>query len=142
VPILTPASDGSGAFEQLISQAGFGQVIYPPNSFPVPLPLTIAGSGLWNSGLLFPDGYRNLTIGVTSSQTATLVVTMYLDLAGTIVRPLASPAVFPASTPLTAATAMVYDWIDISPFLSMTVQITNGSTATTLSGFQLILSAG
>lgn len=146
MPIVAPASDATGAFEQLISPAGMGQVLYPPAPFPTPIPPTIAGSGNWLSGLLFNDGYRNITIGLTSTQAGALNVTMYLDLAGTIARPV-------VTTSIVANTALIVDIPPAptsttpgpyqAPFASFTVQITNtsGSTAV-VSGFQLILSAG
>jgi hypothetical protein len=133
--LVTTASDPA-AFQELISQAGFGQVIYPPNTFPTPLPLTVAGGSNWLSNLIVADGYRNVTVGVTSTQAGALVIQMYLDIAGTIARA-------PVSTPLVAATPLIVDLANQAPFLSMTLQITNTSgSPATISGFQLILSAG
>jgi hypothetical protein len=125
-----------------MSQAGFGQILYPPAPFPVLLPTTI-GAGLnWNSGLLFNDGYRNMTVGVLMTQAGTLAIQQYIDLAGTMARPVNSTAIV-ASTllivdiPTTAAT------IPPPPFASFTIQITNSSGVTaTLTNFQAILSAG
>src|SRR4051812_29865065 len=136
MPIIIPASDGSGAYEQLTSQAGMGQVLYPTNPFPIPLPTTLTASQVWSSGLIFSEGYRYVTFGVTSTQTGSSVLTTYLDLAGTIARPA-------TTTAIVANTALIVDLADLKPFVTLTLSLSNtsGSTAT-LSGFQLILAAG
>ncbi len=136
MPILTPASDGSGAFEPLQSQCGMGQVLYPPNPFPTPLPTTIAGGTNWLSGLLLGDGYRYITVTLTSTQAGACVIQQYLDQAGTLPRPV-------STTPIVANTQLIVDISDLKPFVTFTVQFTNtsGSTAT-LTGVQLILSGG
>lgn len=147
MPIIAPASDASGDFEQLISQAGFGQVLYPPAAFPVPLPATLAAtSGVWNSGLMFNDGMRYITLALTSSQAGACIIQMYVDLAGTIPRP-------PVTTSIVANTGLIIDLPVaptatapgpyLPPFASFTINITNtGGSIATLSGVQLILSAG
>lgn len=141
MPIVTPASDATGGFEQLQSQAGMGQVLYPPAAFPIPLPQTIAAtSGVWNSGLMFNDGYRFITVALTSSQAGALVITQYLDLAGTIARPVAG---VPWTTPIVAATPLIVDISDLKPFVSFTISISNtGGSAATVSALQVILSGG
>ena len=85
---------------------------------------------------MFNDGYRNITVGVTSTQAGALVIQPYLDIAGTIARTVSTTAIL-------ANTALIVDLANQAPWLSYTVQITNtsGSTAT-ISGFQLIQSAG
>jgi hypothetical protein len=56
MPIVTPSSDASGAFETVHSPGGMAQVLYPAAQFPNPLPATIAPSGscmaLWARGFL------------------------------------------------------------------------------------------
>jgi hypothetical protein len=140
MPIVTPSSDASGAFEVLHSPAGMAQVLYPPAGFPVPLPTTIAAGSNWNSGLIFAEGYRYITVTLTSTQAGSLVIQEYCDLAGTIAR---SASGTPFTTPIVAATPLIVDVSDLKPFVTFTVQVSNtsGSTAT-LSGFQLILGAG
>lgn len=147
MPIVAPASDASGEFEQLFSQAGFGQVLYPPAAFPVPLPTTLAAStGVWNSGLMYNDGMRYLTLALTSTQAGACIIQMYVDLAGTIARP-------PVTTAIVANTLLIIDLPApavavvagplLPPFASFTINITNtGGSIATLSTVQLILSAG
>lgn len=113
-----------------------GQVLYPPAQFPVPLPPSIGAGGNWLSGLLFNDGYRYITVGVTSSQAGALVIQQYLDFAGTMARTVSSTAIL-------AATPLIVDISDLKPFVSFTVQITNTSgSAATVSKLQVILSGG
>lgn len=113
-----------------------GQVLYPPAAFPIPLPATIAGGANWNSGLIFNDGYRFLTLALTSTQAGTAVIQQYLDLAGTIARPTAPVTII-------AATPLIVDISDLKPFVTFTVQINNSSGSLgTLTGVQLILSGG
>lgn len=136
MPIVTPASDASGAYEQLQSAAGMGQILYPPAYFPTAIPPTIAGGANWLSGLIFNDGYRYITLALTSTQAGAANIQQYVNLAGTIARPVSTTAIV-ANTPL------IVDISDLKPFTSMTVQITNTSgSAATITGFQLILSGG
>ena len=136
MPIIVPASDGAGAFEMLYSQAGMAQVLYPPNAFPVPLPATIAGGANWLSGLIFSEGYRYITLAVTSTQAGAANIQTYLNLAGTIARVV-------STTPIVANTALIVDISDLKPFVTLTVQITNTSgSPATVTGLQLILAAG
>lgn len=127
--------------------AGFGQILYPPAVFPIGLPATIAGSGTWNSGLLFNDGYRNLTVAVQMNQAATLAIQLFLDLAGTIPR-----AVVGSPFTITANTLLIVDLPPaptatapgpyMPPWASFSIQIANGATPATITAFQMILSAG
>lgn len=146
MPFAAPASDASGAFEQFVSMAGWGQILYPPAGFPNPLPATIAASGAWNSGLIYSDGFRILTVAVQSTQAGSCVIQPYIDLAGTIPRPA-------ITTSLTANTLAIIDLPPaptstspgpyMAPWASFTVNITNtGGSLATLTAFQLILSAG
>lgn len=113
-----------------------GQVLYPPAAFAIPLPPTIAGSGNWSSGLMFNDGYRYVTIALTSSQAGLLTLQTYLDLAGTIPRP-------QTPTAIVAATLLILDLADLKPFVSYTITVSNSSgTPAVVSVLQVVLSAG
>ncbi len=89
---------------------------------------------------MFVEGYRYITLGMTSSQAGSLIITEFLDLAGLIPRPFASS---PFTTPIVAATALIVDISDLKPFVTMTISISNtGGSAAVISPFQLILAAG
>lgn len=149
MPIIAPASDATGAFEQLQSQSGMGQVLYPPAQFPTPLPATIPGSGSWSSGTVFCDGYRILTVGILMTQAGSLVITPYLDSAATMVR-----TAFITTTSIVANTVLIVDLPTASapgptttqgimpPFGSFTITVNNSGATATITSFLAILSAG
>lgn len=148
MPIVTPKSDGPGAFEQLYSPAGLAQVLYPDNPFPVLLPTTLAAGATWNSGLIYAEGYRNITVGILMTQAGTLSINLYLDLLGTMPRVVTgSPFTIVANTLLitdippapTQAAPNPYQ----PPFVTMSLAIANTAVSdATLSKMQLILQAG
>ena len=134
MPFATHSNQSSGGFEQPFSQAGMIQVISP--EMPNAIPTTLAASSTWSSGLIYNDGYRYLTVAVTSSQAGSILVNQYLDTAGTIARPT-------NTTTLTASTGVIVDITDLKPFGTYTISVVNSSTlASTLSGFACIMSAG
>lgn len=142
MPFLAPASDASGAFQQMFSMAGYGQVLFPPAQFAVPLPATIAAGSNWNSGVMVGDGCRNVSFAVQSTQGGSVIFQTYLDLAAAIPRPT------PSTTSLTANTLVIVDLLataatPLLPFVSWTLQISNtGGSVAALTFFQMILSAG
>lgn len=134
MPIVAPDSESDGGYTQTYSQAGMAQVNQP--TIPVAMPASIAASGNWNSGLIFSDGYRYLTVTATSSQAGALVIQQYVDMAGTIPRVV-------SSTALVAATPLIVDIADLKPFMSFTVQINNtGGSGAAVTGFQVLLAGG
>jgi hypothetical protein len=113
-----------------------GQVLYPPNPFPVPLPTTLAGGATWLSGIILGDGYRYITMALTSTQAGTCTIQEYLDIAGSIARVV-------STTSIVANTPLIVDISDLKPFVTLTVSISNSSgSVATLSNVQLILAAG
>lgn len=134
MPLISPASGVDGAFQQPFSQGGVSQVIQP--AIPVPVPSSIAAGGNWNSGLIFADGFRYLSIGVTSSQPGTIVIQQYLDMSGSVART-------PISTALVAATPLIVDVADLKPFVTFTLAITiPGGTPGAITGFAVLMGAG
>jgi hypothetical protein len=107
-----------------VSQGPSMQAIVPASVHN--LASTIAASGNTLSNLIVTDGYKTLSVGVTSTQTGQISVQRYLDDAGTVKQGAAVTAA------LTANTAGVCNVTDGNPFSSYTVTITNtgGSTAT------------
>lgn len=135
MPIVAPDSESDGGFAQTISQAGMGQVNQPV--IPNPLIAPILTSATWNSGLIYSDGYRFLTVAATASQAGSLVITEFVDTAGLIPRP------SPSTTPLVAATQLIVDIADLKPFQTFSIQIINGSGgASTVTNLYILLSAG
>jgi hypothetical protein len=146
MPLVAPDSESDGGFTNTLSPGGMAQINAPV--IPVPIPTSIAASATWNSGLIFSDGYRYLTVAVTASQTGSLVITQFVDMAGTIARPAITNPIVAATpliidipgtlTPNTATTAPAYPY----PFMSFTVQIINSTTISNISAFQVLLSGG
>lgn len=140
MPIATVASELTGGFEQPFSQAGKVQI----NSFigmPVGAASVAAGataipgtSPAYTSPLLFADGYQVITIALTMAAAGTLVITRYLDAAGTMARPA-------STTSIVSATALIVDITDDLPFLTFQFVINNTGSATFLSAFAFIMNA-
>lgn len=135
MPIVAPDSESDGGFAQTYSQAGMAQVNSP--IIPNPLMTTIAAtSGVWNSGLIYSDGYRYLTVALTSSQAGSLVITQYVDTLGLIPRTA-------VTTAIVGATPLIVDIADLKPFQTFTVSISNtGGSAATVTNLYILLSAG
>lgn len=95
----------------------FGTTIAIPQTSP---PASIAGGGNWQSGLM-PAGFGGLVVGATLSQTGTITIQRYADLAGNV--PVGA-AITQAMTANTAAWAGVNDGL---PFISWSVEISNTS---------------
>jgi len=146
MPIVAPDSESDGGYTSTISSGGMAQINAP--EIPVPIPASIAASATWNSGLIFSDGYRYLTVAVTLSVGASLVITQFVDMAGTIARPPITNTIVAATplivdipgtlTPGSATTAPAYPY----PFMSFTIQIVNGAAIAAVTGFQVLLSGG
>lgn len=132
--IATVASELEGGFEQPVSLAGKVQVLAYPT---MPLAgFTIAGSGTYLSPLLFADGYQTLTVGLTMNQAGTLLITRYIDMAGTMAR--ASPS----STAIVSGTLLIVDaFTDDLPWVTFTISITNSGGLATLANFAIIMNA-
>lgn len=120
-----------------------GQTLYPPAPFPIPLPLTLAATtGTWSSGLMFNDGYRIMTLGVQTTQAGTVVITPYIDLAGTLARP-AINGTLVANTLLIVDVPATPFTETMPPFACFTLQINNtAGSISTITAVQVILSAG
>ena len=89
----------------------------------VPVPATIAASGVYDTGLI-PSGQGAVAAACTLDQTGTLTIQRYADVAGLVpVGPLISQALS-ASTPAWAGAA------DGLPSRTWRVQITNTSGST------------
>lgn len=142
MPIVAPDSESDGGYTSTISSGGMAQINAP--EIPVPIPASIAASATWNSGLIFSDGYRYLTVAVTLSVGASLVITQFVDMAGTIAR------LPPITTAIVAATPLIVDIPGATagvinypyPFMSFTIQIVNGAAIAAVTGFQVLLSGG
>lgn len=87
-----------------------------------PFPATIAGGATWDSGVIDGAGYASVAAGATLSQTGSMVLTRYLDAAGTSVLDTATAA-------MTAATPASVSLTSAGPWLSfrLTIQNTSGS---------------
>lgn len=135
MPIATIASELYGGFTTPASSAGKIQIV----SF-VGMPYagqTLAGSTHWTSNVLPSDGYQVLTVAVMLTTAGTLLVTRYIDPAGTIAR--ASPS----STSIVANTQLIVDaFTDDLPYTSFVIDVLNGSgSTTTFTNFAIILNA-
>jgi hypothetical protein len=141
MPLVAPDSESDGGFTNTLSPGGMAQINAPV--IPVPIPTSIAASATWNSGLIFSDGYRYLTVAMTLSAGASLSITQFVDMAGTIARTPVTATIV-AATPLIVdipgATAGVINYP--FPFMSFTVQIVNGGAIANVTAFQVLLSGG
>lgn len=134
MPIVAPASGTDGAFTNVFSDGGMAQITQP--AIPTAIVTSLLAAGVWNSGLIFNDGFRFLTVAVTMTQAGTLAINQFIDAAGLIAR-------VPISTPVVAGTPLIVDVSDLKPFMTFTLVLTNTSVATaTVSGFGILLSAG
>jgi hypothetical protein len=146
MPIVAPDSESDGGFTTTFSLGGMAQINVPEIPNIGTLGATLAAStGTWNSGLIFSDGYRYLTVAATLSQGGTILITQYVDMAGTIARPPGSAIAMTGATPLIVdipgATAGVINYP--YPFMSFTILISNTTASTALiSAFQVLLSGG
>lgn len=135
MPIATVASELYGGFITPAAASGKVQII----SF-IGMPYagqTLAGSTHFTSGVLPSDGYQILTVAVMMTQAGTLLVTRYIDLAGTIARG------SPSSTSIVANTQLIVDaFTDNLPYTSFVIDVLNGSGSTaTFTNFAIILNA-
>lgn len=134
MPVGTHSNENEGSYQQSMSIAGYMQLDTLALTLPTPQPATIAGGGNWNTGLIFSDGYRNISVGVTLSQAGSLVITRYIDRAGTV-------AQAASTTSIVASTALIVNLTDGLPYISYSVQVNNSSGSTgTLSGFAILMS--
>lgn len=80
-------------------------------------------------------GFKALTVAITGSQTGTVVITRYIDLAGTIVQ--AS-----VSTPIVAATLLVVNVYDNLPYVTFRIVVTDtGVPAMTVTNFLVVMNS-
>lgn len=136
MPLAAHDYQSSGGFEQPISLAGKMQVvnINMPGGI-LTAGSTIAGSGNWKSGVIVADGYQILTVAVKMNQNGTLLVTRYLDAAGTIVRDV-------TSTSIVSGTLLITDITDNLPFLTYQIEVDNtAGSAATIAAFVAIMNA-
>lgn len=133
MPIATIASELDGGYETPVSLAGKVQIV---SYIAMPtLPIAIVGSGNYTSPLLMADGYQVLTVALTMNQAGTLVITRYIDMAGTMARPL-------STTSIVSGTALIVDITDDLPFVTFTITINNSSgSAASVSAFAIIMNA-
>ena len=97
---------------------------------------TIAAAGNFTSGVLPGDGFRYISVGLTSSQNGSLQIQRYLDAAGTVAQGAA------VTQTLTAATAAVLNVNDGLIFRSFTIKITNtGGSPATITNFAFLMSS-
>jgi hypothetical protein len=92
---------------------------------PTPFPATIAGNTTWSSGVILAGNADSIVACATLSQSGDLIVSRYLDAAGTIL-------IDTNNSGMTAATPTTVKLSDFTPFLSFVVSIqnTSGSTGT------------
>lgn len=90
-------------------------------------------SGNVTSNLLFSNGYKIFTFGLTSSQNGSISIQRYIDAAGTIAQGA------PLTASLTANTAAVYTLTDTAPYQTMTIEVLNSSGASIASLTNVIL---
>ena len=91
---------------------------------------------------MFNDGYRILTVAIVMTQAGTVVITPYVDLAGTIARPAISGTIVANTALIVDIPATPYTET-MPPFCSFTLQINNtGGSIATITSFQVILSGG
>jgi hypothetical protein len=109
---------------------GSNYVITPPT----PYPATLAGGGVYTSGVIQLGG-NGINVAATMTQAGTLAIQRYADVAGTI------PVGAAVSTTLVASTAGWTAVNDGFPAISFQVTLTNtsGSTAT-VSGMAIVVS--
>jgi len=119
-----------------VAQADYSTAIYASPQGTIPL------SSNFTSALIPADGFKFITVAATSTQAGAINIQTYVDAAGTIKQ---TPATVPTATAvLTAATPQVLNYNgSLFPFQSFTVQITNssGTTAATVTGYELLLTA-
>jgi hypothetical protein len=110
------------AFTPIKAYPNFGTVKVAP---PIAFPATIAASGSWFSDLI-PAGFGAIAAACTSSQTGTLTLQRYADLAGNV------PVGAAITQALSAATPAWVSAADSLPYLTFAMSISNssGSTAT------------
>ena len=125
------ANELENAFEEIAAVGPVAQVV---PTMPGGAPSSIAVSGTWNSGVIPGNGFKALAVGVTSSQGGSLVITTYLDAAGTI-----QSAV---STTMIVATVPLVVNLTPTPFLSWRITISNGGGgAAAVTGFAALMNA-
>lgn len=101
-----------------------------------PTAAPIAAGQSWQSGPLASDGYKDIAIGVTSSQAGQIIVQRYLDSACTVTQGA------PISQALVAATPATVNCVDGMPYAAFTVRINNtGGAPATLTNFAILLAA-
>lgn len=104
---------------------------------PTPFPATIAISDTWQSGIINADGFKAISVGVTSTQAGTLTIQRYVDQDGQVPVGAAITASIAASTP---------QWADVNDgvaFGSFQVSVSNGSgsAVATVSNISILQSA-
>jgi hypothetical protein len=100
------------------------------------LSTSINAGGNVISNLLFMNGYKLFSFGLTSSEAGSISIQRYLDTAGTIKQGSALTA------SLSASTAAVYNLADTLPFQTMTIEVLNSSgSAATLSNVIFLMQA-
>ena len=104
---------------------------------------SIALSSSHTTELYSADGFGDIVIGLTSSQSGAINLLRYVDDAGTVLLDTVGGTNTPPTVALTATDASTLIANDGKPFASFKVQITNtsGSTAATLSNIAVLMSA-
>lgn len=112
---------GSESNAAHIPPRGVGPVLTTSPILPAAIPSTIAGGGSYQSGIIYSDGYKSISVGAKLSQVGSITIQRYLDAAGTI----------PVGAPITAALAAnTANWATVNDgvaFLSFQVTIANTS---------------
>jgi hypothetical protein len=99
--------------------------------------VNIAHGGNFTTNVYSADGFYDFVLGLTASQTGSLIMQRYIDDAATVALDAGQ------SLSLSAATAGVLTVTDGKPFATFTVEITNtnGSLSTTLSSIAALMSS-
>jgi len=115
-----------------VAQADYSTAVYasPQGTVPTSTPW-------YTSSIINADGFKFITVAVTSTQAGAINVQLYVDAAGTIKQGAA------ATVPVIAATPVVLNVNGTTtPFQSFTVQITNtGGSPATITGYALLLTS-
>jgi hypothetical protein len=121
-----PVSGGPSA------QADLSTLVFSSPQTTIPL------SSNWTSSVINADGFKFITVAATSTQAGSINVQLYVDAAGTIKQGNALTVALGAS-PLGVLNVNG----TTTPFQSFTAQITNtsGTTAATITGYALLLTA-
>ena len=131
MPVMDP-TERNTAFEQTMALGPVAQTM-PVLTGPTAIP----AGGQWVSPVLPSDGFRAIVVGATSTQGGVIVITRYIDQAGTVLVPPSSQVALTAGAPNAAVVS------DSVPFAAFTVTITNtGAAVATVSNFGVLMNGG